>query len=183
MSIALEVRDALTSEHCWRAQCLAVELGRACGVNSDELEELRIGAQFHDIGKIGIPDALLYKPGSLTQQERELINTHSTLGERIFMASAIERHESIARVIRHHHEAWDGSGYPDGLAGEAIPLLARILRVVDCYDAMTTVRAYHPSRAHAEVMDILEAECGTKADPEVFRAFTRAIDSSPVRGA
>lgn len=179
--IALEVRDAYTRSHCDRAVRLATELGEACGVTAKERNLLRVGAQFHDIGKIGVSDAVLLKPASLTQVEREFMQAHSELGERIFRATSIEDHEAVARVIRHHHEAFDGGGYPDGLCGDQIPLLSRILLVVDSYDAMSTARPYHHARSHREIMAILDSENGSKVDPEIYRTFSRLIERSPCR--
>ncbi|MFZ1909595.1 MAG: HD domain-containing phosphohydrolase [Burkholderiales bacterium] len=181
LSEALEVRDAYTRSHCDRAVRLATEVGYACDVSDLELDRLRVGARFHDIGKIGIPDAVLLKPARLTGDEWILMMAHSALGEQIFMATALPDQDEIATVIRHHHESFDGSGYPDGLAREAIPLLSRILLIVDAYDAMTTTRPYHLERTHAQAMEIMWSESGSKFDPEIFRIFSDLIDHSPAR--
>jgi HD-GYP domain-containing protein (c-di-GMP phosphodiesterase class II) len=160
---------------------LATELGTACAVTSAELTQLRICARFHDIGKIGVPDAVLLKPAKLTGEEWQLMKAHAVIGERIFKAMAIPDHDAIADAIRHHHESIDGSGYPDGLSGGDIPLLSRIMLIVDSYDAMTTARPYHQPRSHDEAMGILAGESGKKLDPEAFREFAGLIERSPAR--
>jgi len=181
LTIALDVRDRYTRSHCDRVVTLAAELGRACGLASAELGHLRVGARFHDVGKIGIPDSVLLNPGRLSAVEWEVMKTHSEYGERIFRATAVRKLEPIARAIRHHHESFDGSGYPDGLAGEAIPLLGRLLLIVDAYDAMTSARPYHQARSHSQAMDILDSESGSKLDPVVLRAFFGCIERSEAR--
>lgn len=181
LSVALQVRDSYTRSHCDRSARLAVELGGACEVSDAELSHLRVCARFHDVGKIGVPDAVLLKPGRLTSDEWELMKKHSALGERIFKATDVTDHDVVAAAIRHHHESFDGSGYPDGLAGEAIPLLSRIMLIVDAYDAMTSARPYHPVRTHAQVMEIMASESGTKLDPEIFRRFSLLIEYSAAR--
>jgi HD-GYP domain-containing protein (c-di-GMP phosphodiesterase class II) len=181
LTVALDVRDSYTRAHCDRAMQLAMELGAACGVSKMELEQLRTCARFHDIGKIGVPDAVLLKPAKLTPEEWDLMKAHAVLGERIFRAMGAPDQELACDAIRHHHEAIDGGGYPDGLRGDAIPLLSRIMLVVDAYDAMATSRPYHPARTHGKVMEILASESGKKLDPEVFRAFSGLIETSPAR--
>jgi len=181
LSVALQVRDSYTRSHCDRSARLAAELGDACGVSDAELNHLRVGARFHDIGKIGVPDAVLLKPARLTGGEWDQMKTHSELGEQIFQATDLPDYDAVAAAIRHHHESFDGTGYPDGLAGEAIPLLSRIILIVDAYDAMTTARPYHPVRTHAQVMEIMQSESGTKLDPEIFRKFSGLIEHSPAR--
>jgi len=181
LTTALDVRDHYTRSHCDRVVALSVGLGKSCGLAEEALDHLRIGSRFHDIGKIGIADAILLKPGRLNAQEWEDVKAHSELGERIFRATGIDRLEPIARAIRHHHESFDGGGYPDGLAGETIPLLSRVMLVVDAYDAMTTVRPYQAARSHRQVLGILESESGTKLDPQVVRTFFAHIETSPYR--
>jgi HD-GYP domain-containing protein (c-di-GMP phosphodiesterase class II) len=183
LTIALDVRDAYTRSHCDRVVRLAAELGSACNLSQAELASLRIAARFHDIGKLGIPDAVLLKPGPLSADEWALMRNHSEYGERIVRATAIPEFEPVTKIIRHHHEAYDGSGYPDRLAGERIPLACRIMLVVDAYDAMSSARPNSKARAHAEVMRALASEAGSKLDPEVFREFSARIDASPSRAA
>lgn len=179
LSVALEIRDSYTRSHCDRAVRLVTELGNACDVLDAELDHLRVCARFHDIGKIGVPDNVLLKPGRLTDEEWVFMKAHPVLGEKIISATALPDHDSIAVAIRHHHEAFDGSGYPDNLKGEDIPLLSRIMLVVDAYDAMTTGRPYHVARTHKDAMDILESENGKKLDPEIFKKFAKIIEYSP----
>jgi HD-GYP domain-containing protein (c-di-GMP phosphodiesterase class II) len=181
LTVALEVRDAYTRSHCDRLVALAGDLGEVCGVATEQKGLLGVAARFHDIGKIGVPDAVLLKPSRLTEDEWVLMKAHTELGERIFRATFLHHHESIATVIRNHHEAFDGSGYPDGLTAEKIPLPCRIIRIVDSYDAMATGRPYQKARCHREIMNILDSESGTKLDPEVFREFSKLIAHNPLR--
>ena len=160
---------------------LAGELGRACGVSNGDLDLLHLGALFHDVGKIGIPDSVLLKPSALNRDEWIVMKSHAERGERIIRSTALDLADELAPIIRHHHEGFAGSGYPDGLKGEQIPLLSRILLVADSYDAMGTSRPYHQARTHREVMAVLESENGDKIDPEVFLKFSRLIDRSPAR--
>jgi len=179
--LSLELRDPHTRFHCDQVVRLAMELGEACEVLNNELDYLRISARFHDIGKIGIPDAILLKPAHLTPSEWLIMREHAERGERILNATSLPDHDAIASIIRHHHESFDGSGYPDGLRGESIPLLSRIILIVDAYDAMSNPRPYHKERNHAEIMGILYSENGKKFDPQVFREFSMLIEHSPAR--
>lgn len=181
LSVALEARDAYTRTHCDRLIALSQELGAACGLANDDIERLRVAARFHDVGKIGIPNAVLLKPGRLSASEWALMQTHAEISERIFRALHLPDEEKIARVIRHHHESHDGTGYPDGLRGDDIPRLSRILLVADAYDAMTSSRPYHSARSHDSAMAILSSESGTKLDPEVFEVFSSMIEHSAAR--
>lgn len=158
-----------------------MELGRRFGLESEALDSLRIAALFHDIGKIGVPDNVLLKPGRLTDEDWVFMKAHSALGEELFMATGHACARQVAPIIRHHHESFDGCGYPDGLKGEEIPLPCRILLISDAYDAMTNSRPYHGARSHKLVMDTLESEAGTKLDPTVFLEFSRIINRSPAR--
>lgn len=181
LSVALHVRDAYTSEHCDRVRLLSLELGQHCGLSAQELDYLGVAATFHDIGKIGVPDHVLFKPGPLDENERAVISAHSEHGERIFAATGRRDAAAVAQLIRHHHEAFDGSGYPDGLRGEQIPLPARILSLADSYDAMGSLRPYQHTRRHAEVMTVLHEERGRKSDPRLFRIFADMIERSGAR--
>ncbi len=181
LSDALNERDSYTQAHCDRVVVLAEELGTACGLSADELARLRICARFHDIGKIGVPDSVLLKSGRLTAGEWVLMKAHSEQGERIFRATAVEELESTASFIRHHHESFDGSGYPDGLNGEAIPAVCRILLVAGAYDALGSARPYHEARNHREIMEVLESEESKKLDPHIFRKFSQLIERSTAR--
>jgi len=169
--IALGERCAETREHCGRVGRLAWMLGSACGLPANELGLLAAAARFHDIGKIGIPDAVLHKPGRLDAEERELMMTHSERGERIFAAVRCGDAGVVATAIRHHHEWFDGAGYPDGLHGEQIPLLSRIVSLADSYDAMASTRPYQRPRTHGDIMRIMREERGRKSDPRLFDLF------------
>jgi len=181
LTIALDVRDVYTRAHCDRVLRLAMDLGEVCRLSQAQLENLWIAARFHDVGKIGVPDVVLLKPTALTPEEWTLMKEHSAYGERILRAAQVPGRDEIADAIRHHHESFDGSGYPDGLRAEEIPLICRVLLVVDAYDAMGTPRPYHRGRSHGEIMEILESERGWKLDPEVLREFSKMIVNSPAR--
>jgi putative nucleotidyltransferase with HDIG domain len=176
MSVALEQRDALTSQHCQRVARLALALGRRCGLAARDLRLLEIAAAFHDIGKIGIPDDVLKKPSTFTDVDWAIMKTHSERGQRILHAAGLRDGETLGLAIRHHHERYDGQGYPDGLAGEEIPLLARIIAIADAYDAMATPRIYSRWRPPAEIVAVLEAEQGRQHDPRISALFLGMID-------
>ena len=181
LSVALDERDHYTQTHCDRVVALSLQLGVQCGLSNSELTHLRITAQFHDIGKIGVPDDVLLKPSRLTAEEWVLMKAHSQQGERIFRAAEIPALDDIAPMIRHHHESFDGSGYPDGLKGEEIPVICRVLLIVDGYDAMGTARPYHEPRSHSKIMEILRSESGKKTDPFIFGKFESLIETSSLR--
>lgn len=170
---ALGERDAHTREHADRVIALAERLGRACDLNDHELLVLKLAAALHDIGKIGIPDHILLKPGRLDADEWTVMRTHPERGARILRASGLDVAEEIARVVERHHEHYDGSGYPGGLKGSEIPIAARIVLIADAYDAMVSTRPYHRPRSIREVMEVLEADAGVKSDPELFARFAR----------
>lgn len=180
---ALCERDAYTRGHCDRVRDLALEVGYAIALPSDDIEVLRIASQLHDIGKIGIRDDVLLKPGKLSPSEWEIMKAHSVYGERIIKDTFLSNKIAVALIVRHHHEAFDGSGYPDGLVDSQIPLGCKILSIIDSYDAMTTGRPYHRARSHNETMDILETEVGEKLDPEIFSVFSKTIQTSSLRSA
>ena len=179
ISVALGQKDAYTEAHCTRVERLALELGSRCGLGRLEQSLLRTAARLHDVGKIGIPEQVLLKPGRLTPDEYEVIKRHCEYGQLICEALAHEHAGLVALVIRHHHEQFDGLGYPDGLAGQDIPICARLISVVDCYDAMTSRRSYRGARSHQETMGILQDECGSKSDPSVFAHFASLVQGRP----
>lgn len=181
LTVALHERDPYTRLHCERVDFLACEIGLACGLSEPELTLLRISSTLHDIGKIGIPDRILLKPGSFDRDEWDEMKTHSIRGERIVCATQLPDAAKIGTIIRHHHEHFNGTGYPDGLAGESIPLLSRILSIADSYDAMATPRVYHPARNHDEIVDVLRSEENIKSDPFVLRKFIELIERSAYR--
>jgi HD-GYP domain-containing protein (c-di-GMP phosphodiesterase class II) len=169
---AVELKDEYTGGHTLRVTNYALLLGQALGLAAAELEKLEIGTPLHDIGKIGIADEILRKPGKLTAAEFEEMKTHTTKGAAI--VSVIPDLHPIIPIVKSHHERWDGTGYPDKLAGEQIPLLARIVAVVDAFDAMTSNRPYHPDkkgRSPAEAFAELERMAGRQFDPQCAAAF------------
>lgn len=171
LSAALSERDIQTQSHSARVVLIAEELGRECGFAEGEIEMLKICASFHDIGKIGIPDHVLLKPASFDDAEWLVMKTHPAIGERIIRAIDADGAETIATVVRHHHEHFDGGGYPDGLAGDAIPIYSRVLSIADSYDAMRSARAYHRGKTHREVLEVLRSEAGGKHDPWLLGKF------------
>lgn len=181
LSIALGYRDRLTRLHSERVLGLSEELGRHCGLSEEELGILKIAASFHDIGKIGIPDYILLKPAAFENLEWEIMKQHPLIGEAIMASTEIEGAAQAALIIRRHHEHYDGSGYPDRLSGEDIPVSSRIIAIVDAYDAMAVTRTYHHARKHEDVMEVLHNETGSKFDPELMGIFSKGIESSKFR--
>ena len=179
----LEKRDIYTRGHSERVSQYAVRTGVMMGFNGAMLDQIRLGGQLHDIGKIGTRDTILQKPGPLTDAEFEEIKKHVVEGEEI-LEPLRQQHPLVLQIVRHHHERMDGSGFPDGLAGDAIPKVARIAAVVDAYDAMTTNRAYRPSRSPAEAMAELVRFSGRQFDADVVSAFGKAFPdvSRPLLG-
>ena len=180
---ALRERDENTFAHCDRTCALSVETGRASGLSSQEMAVLRWAAELHDIGKIGIPDRVLFKPGRFDDEELEVMRTHPRRGHDILAAIPDAQIGAIATVVLHHHEAIDGSGYPEGLRGEGIPVMARIISIADAYDAIATVRPYHAPKSHVEVMRMLHEEQGRKFDPHVLAIFSKIVEFSPHKAA
>jgi putative nucleotidyltransferase with HDIG domain len=172
---AVELRDEYTGGHTARVTSFALLLARQLNLPPREIELVRVGTPLHDIGKIGIDDAILRKPGRLTPEEFEIMQSHTVKGAAI-VATIPDLHP-ILPIVRSHHERWDGRGYPDGLAGEAIPRLARIVAVADAFDAMTSDRPYHPNkrgRPPEFAFDELTRQSGTQFDPEAAAAFVDA---------
>ncbi len=173
LALAVDAKDPYTHQHVVRVQRYAVAIAEQMGLDEDQMEGVTTGALLHDIGKIGIPDSVLLKPGRLTDEEFAVIRQHPTMGAKIL--EPVEFPWPVLPAVKHHHEKWDGSGYPDGLAGGAIPLSARILAVADVYDALTSARAYRGAwpreRAVAEI-----ARCaGSHFDPAVVEAFLAVL--------
>ena len=171
---AVEAKDSTTEEHCQRLAGLAHELGMKVGLQPAALKGQIFGALLHDIGKIGISDAILKKPDPLTPEERRTMRLHPIIGERICepLATATQ----FAPIIRHHHERWDGRGYPDGLRAEAIPVGARIVGLVDAYDAIIHDRPYRPARDIHSAMAEIRREAGGQFDPELVRLFLPLLE-------
>ena len=170
---ALEAKDPYTSGHSTRVSRYAVKTAVQLGYTGDTLEQLRLGGELHDIGKIGTREDILNKPGPLSPEEFDHIKAHVVLGERI-LAPSLAESPVVLRVVRSHHERMDGSGFPDGLAGDQIPVEARIVAVVDAFDAMTTNRAYRPSRTPVDAVEELRRCAGSHFDTTVVEAFRRA---------
>ena len=171
-----EFRDDETGQHTRRVGELAARIARALGRPADEVEMLRVAAPLHDIGKIGIPDSVLLKPGGLTPAERALMETHTTRGGAILAQGGSPLVRMAERIACAHHERWDGAGYPAGLAGEAIPLEARIVAVADVADALSSDRPYRPALTPAQVRAYIADEAGRHFDPAVARAFLALED-------
>jgi diguanylate cyclase (GGDEF)-like protein len=161
-------------EHSSGVAQLAIPVGRRLGMNAEEIDELARAAALHDVGKVGIPDAILEKPGPLDADEWSFVRQHTLLGERILSAAPALR--PVATIVRASHERWDGGGYPDGLRGEQIPLAARIVAVCDAFDAMITDRCYRPARSREFAREELRRESGRQFDPVVVTAFLAELD-------
>jgi response regulator RpfG family c-di-GMP phosphodiesterase len=166
----VEAKDSYTRGHTERVRDLAVELAETVGVDGDYLREIRQAAELHDIGKIGIPDQILWKPGSLSEEEFLAIMKHSLHADKILQH--LKFLNNVRIVIRAHHERYDGKGYPDGLVGEEIPIGARIIAIADTYDAMTSTRPYRQAIPHAEALLEIEQNAGTQFEPRLVAAFS-----------
>jgi len=171
---ALDARDSYTGGHSERLAEWAEATARLLGCRDEEAKDIRWGALLHDIGKIAVPDAILRKPAKLTDEEWQVMRRHPITGEEILRP--VERMRGVARILRAHHERWDGKGYPDGLAGERVPLGARILAVVDAYSAITDERPYKPARPHDEAVAELRKSAGTQFDLKVVEAFCKMLE-------
>ena len=171
----VEAKDPYTQGHCERLAAYSVALGRVLGLQGDDLTALDRGGALHDLGKIGIPDAILLKPAGLTKAEWAIMREHPVIGERICLP--LRSLKLVLPIIRHHHERWDGGGYPDGLSGETIPLTARILQVVDIFDALTTERPYKPALSQATALAALWDEVARGwRDPGVVEPFIELVE-------
>ena len=169
LSNAVEARDAYTGKHAERVTEYGMEIARAVDGSLTNIPELEFGFLLHDIGKVAIPDAILYKPGKLTEKERALMAQHPAIGAQIMRG--IEFLSNARQVVRSHHERWDGRGYPDGLEGEEIPLPARVFAVADVFDALTTNRPYRVASPLHLAREMIFAESGKQFDPRVVEAF------------
>lgn len=178
LSRALDEKDATTRRHCDRVVGLCEAFGRYCKLGAGDLHQLRLAAVLHDIGKIGIPDCVLLKPGAFDDDEWREMQSHAERGERIVQAIALDGAGAVAHVVRHHHESFDGSGYPDGLRGEAVPYASRMVALADAYDAMAGLRPYQQRRSHKQIMEILAAESGARFDPYLLARFAAMIHDS-----
>lgn len=176
---ALELKDTYTGGHAERVMALAMRLATAAGLHRTySVDALEAAFLLHDVGKIGIPESILNKPGPLTDAERRVLQTHPLLGERI--VGPLKFPECVRQVIRHHHEWWDGTGYPDGLAGAAIPAPARVFSIADVMDAMTSVRPYRMPTTFEEAIEEIILNAGTQFDPALATLAEAAFLDTPV---
>ena len=176
---ALEARDDNTSSHSLNVTRYSMMLGEHLGLDEDELRALSQGALLHDLGKIGIPDNILKKPGDLDEAEFEIIKTHPMVTSEIL--DSLETSDLFAAIARSHHERWDGTGYPDGLFGEDIPLLARIVAIADAWDAMTSNRVYRVAMSENIALDIFEKEKNSgQWDPSLVDKFIKLMRQGKV---
>ena len=173
LAVAIEAKDPYTKGHVQRVTQYAVALGDELGLAPGEIRTLQFGAMLHDIGKIGIRAEVLNKPGALTEAERAHIRSHPIVGEQII--AEVDFLQDVRPCIRHHQERYDGSGYPDGLQGEAIPLLARIITVADVFDALTTDRPYRRALPAERALNLLQEEAGQAFEPKVVEALCRML--------
>jgi putative two-component system response regulator len=182
LALVIEARDAYTDGHCQRLAAYATALGHALQLGEEDIAALFRGGYLHDVGKVGIPDELLLKAGRLSDNEYRRIKDHPVIGDRL--CGELRSLRQVRPIVRHHHERLDGSGYPDGLKGDAIPLLAQIMGIVDVYDAITTTRPYKAAatsdQAYAELMQ--EAERGWRRADLVDAFIALDIGASPIGG-
>jgi response regulator RpfG family c-di-GMP phosphodiesterase len=176
LASAVEARDAYTGRHAERVAAYGLQIAHACGMHIADEPQIEFGFLLHDVGKVAVPDAILFKPGPLTTIERAVVEQHPITGTEIvrdiaFLGAARE-------VIRSHHERWDGDGYPDGLIREEIPLSARIFAVADTLDALTSQRPYRAPSSLAEARAIIEGESGAHFDPDVVSAYSDMDDDT-----
>jgi putative nucleotidyltransferase with HDIG domain len=173
LAAAIDAKDPYTKGHSERVSSYSMAIARHLGLSFDDVFHVRIAAILHDVGKLGIEDGILNKPGGLTDEEYEVMRRHPDIGAQIM--TPISKLKSIIPGIRNHHETWDGNGYPDKLKGDEIPLVARIIGVADTFDAMTTNRPYQKAMPLEHVAEKMRAMAGTRFDPTVVEAFSAAI--------
>lgn len=174
---AVESRDLNTGDHCERLVILSQAFGEYLNLTRAQMRNLQWGSYLHDIGKVGIPDAVLLKTGKFTPQEWEVMKQHIFIGEKI--CQPLRTMQGVVPIIRHHHERWDGSGYPDGLVGDQIPYLAQVFQIIDIYDALTSKRPYKRALSSAEALQIIVEETNSGwRNPQLVQQFTQFICSS-----
>jgi diguanylate cyclase (GGDEF)-like protein/putative nucleotidyltransferase with HDIG domain len=169
LAIAIDAKDEVTHDHVHRVQIYATGLARLVGLSEAEIEALKAGALLHDIGKLAVPDYILNKPDKLTTAEFDRMKVHTIVGAEILTRVGFPY--PVVPVVRHHHERWDGRGYPDGLRGEQIPITARILSIVDCFDAVREDRQYRKAMTREQAIDLIKGASGTMYDPDIVRLF------------
>jgi ribonuclease P protein subunit RPR2 len=173
---AVEARDAYTGKHAERVTAYGLELARAAGLPEEGSAQMEFGFLLHDIGKVAVPDAILFKTGRLTDEEYALITLHPVVGAEILRDVDFLGEGKL--VVRHHHERWDGTGYPDGLAGDAIPIAARVFAVADALDALTTDRPYRPASSFPDAREEIRRSSGSQFDPAVVAAYEAVADDT-----
>ncbi|MCG8469263.1 MAG: HD domain-containing protein [Gemmatimonadetes bacterium] len=176
---AAEYRDDITGDHTRRVGLLSAALAAEAGWSPERVDLIRLAAPLHDVGKIGVPDRILLKAGPLDDLEWQSMKRHAMIGARILAGSGHALLHMAADIARSHHERWDGSGYPDGLAGDSIPAAARIVSIVDAFDAMIQERPYKPAGDPAAALAEIEAAAGTQFDPTLVGSFRRLADATP----
>lgn len=178
----MTVRDLAMNEHGRRVRRYALAIAHEAGItDATIMDALGPAAVIHDIGKLAIPDRVLHKPGPLTPDEYDLVKQHVVIGADILAAMCLPG--PLAIFVRHHHEKWDGTGYPDRLRGAEIPLGARVLAIADCYDALTSDRPYRRALSHAHARTMIEDQVGTMYDPNLANVFLHAVQPLTARGA
>lgn len=181
LAVAAEYRDDTTGQHTRRVGRVSALISRALGLDKEEVELMERAAPLHDVGKIGVPDQILLKGGRLTPEEFSLMKTHTSIGAKILGHSRNRLLQFAEEIALYHHEHWDGTGYTPGLAGEAIPLSARIVAIADVYDSLTHVRPYKRAWSKEEAVTEIKAGTGSHFDPEVVGAFLEIVDLLPLR--
>jgi putative two-component system response regulator len=166
---AVDAKDPHTAQHSQRVTALSLQLGQALGLSRERLSVLEFAAIVHDVGKIGIPEHILRKPGPLDPEEWDIVKGHPARGAEI--VGRVGSLSEVASVIRHHHERLDGEGYPDGLAGRAIPEMSRIITLADVYEALTSARSYRPGLSDGQAREVMNSEMGGHFDPEFLQVF------------
>jgi putative nucleotidyltransferase with HDIG domain len=177
LAYAVDAKDHFTQGHSRKVAAYAVYLCRALGLSEAETEEIRLAAILHDVGKVGIAESILNKGGPLNAEEWEAMKAHAELGARLL--EPLQSIHGVRRIVRHHHEFFDGSGYPDGLSGQQIPLGARIVTIADAYDTITSERAYKKRRLPDDALRELERCAGAQFDPQLVPAFVQAMRQRP----
>ena len=177
ISQLLDARDHYTAVHSAEVAELAMEIAWELGFSQQDVEQVEIAARVHDIGKIAVPDAILLKPGPLNEEEWEKMREHPVVSAELI--SGLEIYSSVADAVRHEHERWDGTGYPDGLKGEEIPLLARVIAAADIYNALSTDRPYRKAFSRDQTIEMIKEMRGAELDPEIAQALLRVIEAMP----
>jgi len=169
LAAAVDARDPLMHGHSEKVAVCALAIGQYLGLSNEDMSMLRTAALLHDVGRIVIPDDVLRKPGTLSEKELEFVRSHSVLGAEILEKAP--QLKQVAKIVRHHHERYDGTGYPDALAGDEIPFSSRIIAAADAYDAMTSDRAYRTGSGSADVLNKMKEFIGSQFDPKVIEAL------------